>query len=147
MDLLAPPPGVTLTVAPDMPTLTTERLPLQQVFLNLISNAIKHNARPDGHVWVSARPEGRSMEFAVRDDGPGIDPQYHERIFGIFQTLKSRDDFESTGVGLALIKKIVERQGGRVRVESQPGEGATFLFTWPSTPRLPRQSGRGKPAA
>ena len=113
-----------------MPTLTTERLPLQQVFLNLISNAIKHNARPDGHIWVSARSEGRFVEFGVRDDGPGIDPQYHERIFGIFQTLKSRDNFESTGVGLALIKKS-ERQGGRVRVKSQPGEGATFLFTWP----------------
>ena len=75
------------------------------------------------------------------DDGPGIDPQYRERIFGIFQTLKSRDDFESTGVGLALIKKIVERQGGRVRVESQLGAGATFLFTWPASPLTARNVG------
>ena len=145
VDLLAPPPGVSLTIAPDLPVLTTERLPLQQVFLNLLSNAIKHNSRPDGHIWVTVRPDGRFVEFAVRDDGPGIDPQYHERIFGIFQTLKSRDDFESTGVGLALIKKIVERQGGRVRVESQPGKGATFLFTWPHSPLPSSGTGGGNP--
>jgi signal transduction histidine kinase len=69
----------------------------------------------------------------VADDGPGIDPEYHERIFIIFQTLTDRDTLESTGVGLAIVKKVVERHGGTIQIESAEGQGATFTFTWPKT--------------
>ncbi|MEY4519791.1 MAG: hypothetical protein RLZZ499_2391 [Cyanobacteriota bacterium] len=69
-------------------------------------------------------------QFGVQDDGIGIDPQYHERIFTIFQTLQARDSIESTGIGLSIVKKIVESQGGKIWVESQLGQGATFYFTW-----------------
>jgi len=72
-------------------------------------------------------------EFAVADNGPGIEPKYFDKVFQLFQTLASRDEVESTGVGLALVKKIVENEGGRVWIESPPGMGATFLFTLPRT--------------
>ena len=133
IDLLAPAPGMIVEVGPGMPTLVTEKLRLQQVFQNLISNALKHNSRPDGHVWISVRPapvDGFS-EFAVADDGPGIEPQYYAKIFQMFQTLEARDTVENTGIGLAIIQKIVEAQGGLVTVESEYGHGATFRFTWP----------------
>jgi len=132
IDLLAPPAGVTIEIAPDMPTLLTNRLPLQQVFMNLIGNAIKHAGRPDVTVNVTTADAGPyQVEFAVADDGQGIDPQYHEKIFVIFQTLAARDKVEGSGVGLSLVKKIVESNGGIIAVESQPAQGATFRFTWP----------------
>ncbi len=134
IDLLAPPPEATITIAPGMPTLVADRVQLGQVFANLIGNALKHHGGPGAAVTVSARPLGDRYEFAVADRGPGIAPQYHERIFGIFQTLASRDRVEGSGLGLALVKKMVERQGGQVRVESAEGEGATFFFTWPAGP-------------
>jgi signal transduction histidine kinase len=114
-----------------MPVMTTERLPLQQVLMNLIGNAIKHGHidRPGVTVRVAAHEVGDTAEFTVIDDGPGISPEYHERVWGIFQTLAPRDKAEGTGVGLALVKKIVERRGGSVWLESQPGAGATFRFT------------------
>lgn len=136
IDLVDPPPGMAIEVAPKMPTLTAERLPLQQVFQNLIVNAIRHHDHPErGRVEISARTIGDAYEFAVADDGPGIAPQYHEKVFVIFQTLEARDKKESTGVGLALVKKIVEAEGGRVTVDSEPGRGATFRFTWPKSAR------------
>lgn len=130
VDLLSPPPGVTVEVAPDLPVLVTAKLPLQQVFQNLIGNAIKHGG-PAVRIRVSCEARGGTYEFAVADNGPGIAPQYHERIFGIFQTLASRDKVEGSGLGLALVKKIVEHRGGRVGVVSDEGQGATFFFTWP----------------
>ena len=134
LDLLAPPPHVHVEITGTMPVLMGERIRLQQVFMNLISNAIKHNERPEGHVLISGRDAGRFYEFAVSDDGPGIAPQYHARIFLIFQTLQARDKVENTGIGLSLVKKIVEGQGGSIQVESNEGEGATFRFTWPKQP-------------
>lgn len=131
IDSLAPPPAFTIAIAGPMPTLNTERLPLEQVFANLIGNAVKHHDRPDGRVTISVEDKGAFWEFAVADDGPGIAPQYHERVFGIFQTLESRDKVDSTGIGLSLVKKIVENQGGNIHLESQTGQGATFRFTWP----------------
>ncbi len=113
-----------------MPTFITERLPLQQVFSNLISNAIKHHSRPDGKVKVSVQDRGKAYEFSVADDGKGIAPEYHEKIFGIFQTLEARDRNENTGIGLAIVKKIVENHGGKIKIESTEGEGANFIFTW-----------------
>ncbi len=131
------PPQFTVHIAEGMPTIETQRLLLQQVFSNLISNSYQHHTRKDGKVVVSARQLSHSdqykfshYEFAVADDGPGIDPDYHEHIFKIFQTL-SADKPNSTGIGLSIVKKIVENRGGTLRIASQVGEGTTFYFTWP----------------
>jgi len=130
VDLLSPPPGASSVIASDLPTLRTERLLLQQVFMNLIGNAIKHANRDDPVVKVSGRRVGQFYEFSVEDNGPGIPLEFHDRIWGIFQTLETRDRVEGAGIGLALVKKIVESQQGRAWVESSPGEGSTFRFLW-----------------
>jgi PAS domain S-box-containing protein len=131
IDSLAPPETFTIEVEPNMPILITERLPLEQVFTNLISNALKHHPRQDGKVKISVQDQKSFYEFAVTDDGAGIAPQYHEKVFGIFQTLEARDKTENTGIGLAIVKKIIEGQGGTIRLESHEGQGAKFCFTWP----------------
>jgi PAS domain S-box-containing protein len=138
--LLAPPAHVTIELAPSLPRLHTTRVPLQQVFLNLLGNAIKHGSRPDTPltVRIEARLQGERWELSVADDGPGIAPAYHERIWQVFQTLAPRDRVESTGIGLSVVRKIVEHRGGRAWVESAPGAGATFRFTWPRIDRTPR---------
>ncbi len=130
---LAPPEGISIKIAPNMPTLRTERIRLAQVFLNLIGNAVKHHPDSNGKIDVGfVRTKGQ-IEFTVSDDGDGIAPAYHERIFTIFQTLQPRDKYESTGVGLAIVKKIIDEVGGRIWIESKLGDGATFKFTWPLT--------------
>ncbi len=129
--LLAPPPEVLIVVEPGMPIFKTEKIPLEQIFMNLIGNAIKYANCPDARVWVSVREVGKYYEFAIADNGPGIAPQYHEKIWSIFQRLEARDKVEGTGIGLSVVKKIVESRGGRVSVESEIGAGATFRFTWP----------------
>jgi signal transduction histidine kinase len=138
VELLALAPNVTVEIPPDMPTVEAERVPLQQVFLNLVGNAVKYSAaaRPDPHVRLGWRSVREAWEFSVADDGPGIPPEYHERIWGIFQTLQARDKVEGTGIGLSVVKKIVETRGGRAWVESAPNEGATFRFTWPKRQRV-----------
>ena len=113
-----------------MPALTTERLLIEQVFSNLISNAIKHHDRPDGKVEISVKDQGKFYEFAVKDDGRGIPSEYHEKVFGIFQTLEARDKVENTGIGLSIVKKIVETQGGNIHLSSEVDRGTTFYFTW-----------------
>jgi signal transduction histidine kinase len=130
VDLLSPPPNTDISIVSDLPTIRSERLPLQQVLMNLIGNAIKHANRDDRVISVDARRVGPFYEFSVKDNGPGIPPDYHDRIWGIFQTLESRDRVEGAGIGLALVKKIVESQKGRAWVESAPGTGATFRFLW-----------------
>ena len=130
VDSIAPPPGIQVIVADDMPTIETEIVPLQQVFANLIGNAVKYHPCQVGRVIISVKELDNFYQFAVADDGSGIDPQYHERIFTIFQTLQARDTFESTGIGLSIVKKIVETQGGKVWLDSECGRGSTFYFTW-----------------
>jgi PAS domain S-box-containing protein len=130
IDLLAPPPAFTINIEPGMPTFIAKRSPLEQVFSNLISNAIKHHSRLDGHIKISVKDKGKYYEFAVSDDGSGIAPEYHEKVFVIFQTLEARDKKENTGIGLAIVKKIVEAEGGTITLESQVGAGCTFRFTW-----------------
>ena len=130
VDLLAPPPGFTVSVGA-MPALVTHRAPLAQVLRNLIGNAIKHHDLAVGHVDVSAIDHGDHVEFVVRDDGPGIPREYHEKIFQMFATLKPRDVVEGSGMGLAMVRKIVENRGGTIHIESAEGRGATFRFTWP----------------
>ena len=115
----------------DMPTLDTAKTPLEQVIRNLIHNAVKHHDRTDGLVSVSCRSDDRFIEFAIADDGPGIEPRYHEQIFKLFATLRPRDEVEGSGMGLAIVKKLIERYGGTIRVDSEPGRGTTFRFTWP----------------
>jgi len=135
VELLAPPAGARVEVADGMPTVLAERVPLQQVFLNLVGNALKYAGRADAVVRVGWNADAPGWyRFSVADNGPGIAPQYHERVFGIFQTLQSRDRVEGTGIGLSVVKKIVEAQGARVWVESAEGAGATFHFTWPEAP-------------
>ncbi|MCU0534510.1 MAG: ATP-binding protein [Hydrococcus sp. Prado102] len=131
VDSLMVPDTFTIEVRSPMPTIITKQLLLSQVFSNLISNAIKHHDRPDGRIEIWATKKGDCYEFAVVDDGPGIAPEYHEKIFTIFQTLKSRDTHENTGIGLSIVKKIIETEGGEITVESHLGEGTTFRFTWP----------------
>ncbi|MCX6046611.1 MAG: ATP-binding protein, partial [Chloroflexi bacterium] len=134
VDLLSPPPGFTITVESNLPTMPLERVPLETVFRNLIGNAIKHHNDPDtGSVCIAAQEQAQLIEFSVSDNGPGIDPAFHERIFQIFQTLKARDEVEGSGMGLAVVKKTVEHRGGTIRVESSAGQGATFRFTWPKS--------------
>ncbi|MGF1514642.1 MAG: ATP-binding protein [Elainellaceae cyanobacterium] len=141
---LAPPENVVIYVQPNLPELWARRLSLRQVFTNLISNAIKHSRGPNVAVTISAQEHNQAYEFIVADNGPGIAPEHHDRIFEIFQTLKvchsasnlaAGDRGENTGVGLALVKRIIELEGGEIAVESQPGDGATFRFTWPSCSR------------
>jgi PAS domain S-box-containing protein len=115
----------------EMPLLLSNRTRLEQVFSNLISNAYKYHDKPAGHIRIAYQEMKDVHQFSVSDDGPGIAPEYHEKIFIIFQTLQAKDKLESTGVGLAIVKKIIEEQGGKIWVESQPGEGSTFLFTLP----------------
>ena len=130
IDLLSPPDRILIAVEPDLPTIHTERLMLQQVFMNLIGNAIKHALVDEPRIAIGSRRVGPFYEFSVQDNGPGIAPEFHDRIWGIFQTLEARDRIEGAGIGLALVKKIVESQRGRAWVESAPGAGATFRFLW-----------------
>lgn len=131
VDSLDPPASFEVAIAPAMPTLTTKVVALQQIFSNLITNAIKHHHRSEGSILISAQRIHQGYEFAVSDDGPGIASQYHDKVFGIFQTLKPRDEEENTGIGLSVVKKIVETEGGSVWIESESSRGTTFRFTWP----------------
>lgn len=114
-----------------MPVLVTDKLHIEQVFSNLISNAVKYNQKSIGRIDISSIDYGDYYEFTVQDDGIGIQSQYHEKIFAIFQTLQERDAFESTGVGLAIVKKILEDHKSTITVESELGKGTAFIFTWP----------------
>lgn len=131
--MVAPSEGFTLEILAALPRFTTAQAPLEQVFRNLISNAIKHHDGETGAVKIGFEIRAEVYEFSVEDDGPGIAPQYQKKIFNMFQTLKSRDEVEGSGMGLAMVKKIVDTVGCSVTVESDPdsGRGATFRFTWP----------------
>ncbi len=141
--MLDPPPTCVITVHP-MPTVHADELRMTQLFQNLLDNAIKYGRPENSRVDVSAEREGDWWHVVVSDNGPGIDPRHHERIFGIFQTLQARDEHESTGVGLSLVKRIVENYGGRIWVVSEPGAGAAFHFTLPAaTDRSEASAGNG----
>ena len=122
---------VHLRIEPELPEVYGEKVRVHQLFANLISNAIKFNTNPSPEVEVGFRPGTRTNTFYVKDNGPGIDSRYHEKIFQIFQRLGLRDEVEGTGAGLTICRKIVEDLGGQLWVESQEGQGANFLFTMP----------------
>jgi signal transduction histidine kinase len=130
-DYLAPRPGFSVKWRGDILSIRTNKAPLEQVLRNLIGNGLKHHDRDRGSVVVSARDMGDAVEFRVEDDGPGIAPGFHERVFQMFQTLKSRDEVEGSGMGLAIAKKSIECHGGVVGIESAPPQrGTAFVFTW-----------------
>lgn len=108
-----------------------ERGQLVQLLQNLLSNSLKYRSGAAPRIGVRAVPEGGRWRLSVEDNGIGIDPAYHEKIFALFQRLHTRKEHPGTGIGLALCRKIVERHGGRIWVESRPGAGATFHFTLP----------------
>jgi signal transduction histidine kinase len=131
IDFIGRPENTSFIIQNKMPVFVTDQTRLCQVFTNLIGNAIKYNDNPKPEIKISAREENANWLFSIQDNGPGIDQKFHEKIFVIFQTLNRRDDVESTGVGLAIVKKIIEDQGGSIWVESELGEGADFKFLWP----------------
>lgn len=131
VEILSPPAHIRVEVGKSMPTLHTSRILMFQVFSNLISNAMKFNDKKEGLVRIDSRENNDNYEFTVEDNGPGIPEEYYEKIFVIFQTLQSRDRFESTGIGLTIVKRILTEKGGTIRVESKVGEGSRFIFSWP----------------
>jgi signal transduction histidine kinase len=123
-----------LEIARDLPILVTERRPLEQVFSQLIDNALKHAGHAAPRITVNGRQADGIWQFSVIDDGVGIEPAFHQRVWRPFETLRPRDRVEGAGIGLALVRKIVERRGGQVALASRPRRGATLHFTWPPIP-------------
>jgi PAS domain S-box-containing protein len=135
VEVLNPPAHIQVRVEGELPVIVTASAQLEQVLRNLINNAIKHHDKQHGEVVLSGQLVGDFVEFVVRDDGPGILPEFHEKIFQLFQTLKRRDEVEGTGMGLAIVKKLVEQQHCRITVHSQGnGTGTQFRFQWPTSP-------------
>jgi len=116
-----------------LPRVKADERQLEQLFQNLVGNAIKYHGAEPPRVHVGANRNNGNWEFSIKDNGIGIDPQYNDRIFVIFQRLHSREEYEGTGIGLAVCKKIVERHGGRIWVQSEAGKGSDFRFTIPAT--------------
>jgi hypothetical protein len=122
--------GASITRSP-LPKVRMHEFQLEQLFQNLIGNAIRYKSTAPPEIRISAARQGDGWLFAVADNGIGIDPKYKEQIFGLFKRLHSADEYPGSGMGLAICKRIVERAGGRIRVESEPGCGSTFYFTLP----------------
>jgi light-regulated signal transduction histidine kinase (bacteriophytochrome) len=120
-----------------LPTVRADASQLVQLFQNLVGNALKFKGEDPPRIHVGAQEQDGEVLLSVRDNGIGIDPQYFERIFVIFQRLHSKADYDGTGIGLAICKKIVDRHGGRIWVESQAGQGSTFYCTLPGVRKDP----------
>ncbi len=135
IDILSIPEDFSVTVSGQFPRLTTLTTPLETCIRNLIANAIKHHDREAGHIDVRCHENDRLIEFSISDDGPGIPKEYHQRIFEMFQTLERRDDVEGSGMGLAMVKKLVETYGGSIAVDSAVHRGTTFHLRWPKSIR------------
>jgi light-regulated signal transduction histidine kinase (bacteriophytochrome) len=122
--------GVSVSVGA-LPVIDADVTQMTQLFQNLLGNAVKYRNEQAPRIHVDARPAEKSWLFSVEDNGIGIEPQYYERIFQMFQRLHTREKYSGTGIGLAICRRIVERHGGRIWVESAPGRGSTFLFAIP----------------
>lgn len=131
LEMLSPPAGFSVTPDANFLGLQVMRMPLQQVLMNLVGNAIKHHDKTTGMVKLSVEDDGRMFAFTVEDDGPGVPAQFHDKVFEMFRTLKPRDQVEGSGMGLAMVRKNVERFGGAIKLVSDTGKGTRFCFTWP----------------
>lgn len=131
IDSLNIPKNIKVFKKGNFPIIQTEKIKLQQIFSNLISNAIKYNDKAQGIIEVGVIETEDQCQFYVQDNGPGIEPRFQKKVFMIFQTLESKDDLESTGIGLAIVQKLIDEKGGKIWIESEPGKGARFVFTWP----------------
>ena len=132
MRLVAQESGTRITHDTMPSVVQAEADPLRQVFLNLLTNAIKYHGEGPTEIHIAARKVGEGWVISVRDNGIGIDPKYADKIFGLFERLHSSDQYEGTGVGLALCRAIIQRYGGRIWVESEVGKGSAFCFTLPA---------------
>ena len=131
VEMVGCPAHIRIDLEEEMPFMDASRVMLIQVFSNLVSNAIKHNDKKEGLIRIYSSEGPNEYQITIEDNGPGIPEEFREKIFVIFQTLQSRDKFENTGIGLAIVKRIVEEHRGRICVESEVGKGSKFIFTWP----------------
>lgn len=131
IDMIDPPQNIKIELENELPLISCEKTRMEQVFQNLVGNAVKYMDKPEGEIRISCAPEKDYWKFSIADNGPGIEDKYFDKIFQIFQTLVPRDESESTGIGLTLVKRIVETYGGKIWVESEVGAGSTFFFTVP----------------
>jgi signal transduction histidine kinase len=136
IEMIAPPPSIRVRIENELPTLMAEPTRILQVFQNLISNAVKYMDKPQGDIRLHCEARGDVWKFCVEDNGPGIEAKDFERIFQMFQTAGDRKHAESTGIGLTIVKKIVEMYGGRIWVESTVGQGSRFNFELPCRPAM-----------
>lgn len=134
IELICPPQNIHINIESILPVIKGETIYIEQVFQNLISNSIKFMDKPEGYISIDFEDIGDYWKLSVADNGIGIDEKYFNKIFMIFQTLQPRDKFESTGVGLSIVKKIIETNGGKIWLKSEVGKGATFYFTIPKNP-------------
>jgi signal transduction histidine kinase len=131
IDMLVPPENISITIENTMPVIECAETHVMQLFQNLLSNAIKYMDKPQGRIKISCVEEDGFWKFGITDNGPGIEEKHFEKIFKMFQALSVSENFEGTGVGLTITKKIVELYGGNIWVESEVGKGSTFFFTLP----------------
>ena len=129
--LISAPSGFSIVSNNTLPIFLTASTPFEQIILNLLNNAVKHHDKSEGQIIIQCEDQGDFYLFKIKDDGPGINQNHYDEIFKMFRTLKPRDETEGSGMGLALVKKIIEYYAGKVYVESTVGEGCTFCFTWP----------------
>jgi len=134
-DTLDFPKEFSLVLDKSLEDIEIERMPMEQVFHNLISNAVKHHDKATGKITISGEETETGFKFFVKDDGPGIETNFHDKIFEMFQTLKPRDEVEGSGMGLAFVKKALYHHGGDITVQSEYGKGSIFVVTWPKNPR------------
>jgi signal transduction histidine kinase len=129
IELVGAKPNVKIHVDTQLPILQASKVAMMQVFTNLIGNAIMHNDKENIEINIGAIEKESEWWFYIKDNGPGIEEEFQEKVFKIFQTLKTKDEMNSTGIGLAVVKKIIDNSGGRIWIESKAGEGCTFFFT------------------
>jgi light-regulated signal transduction histidine kinase (bacteriophytochrome) len=137
IDRLRVPDNIRIIVEDRLPTIVCTRKRIRPIFKCLLVNAIKYIDKPQGLIKVGCTQQGGFWKFSIADNGTGIEKKYFDKIFEIFQTLSPRDEVESVGIGLAIVKKAVELHGGRVWVESAPGQGSVFFFTLPGLCKMP----------